>query len=417
MAAFVDSIDAPGSTGNVSYTGVGFQPMAVIFWGSLRTTAGATASAAYSGWYGMTDGTNAFVTGMSGAAPTSNSHYIFGDSSCVKMIDVAGTIIMEAEIVSLDSDGFTLNWTTAGLTGADVNFMAIAGANLTDVVVGTATVTASGDTVVTGLGFQPDMMYLNYYEGSAFPQAVLNGQNTIGLGVDDGTNRNGHAVCFRSSIIDAGNSWISGTNSLLTLTANNAPVSSGKGTISAFGADGFTINMSSHAGIDLHVGYLAMKGASNDVRDALAAGATGDQAETGAGFTPEVVFQLSTATQASQSEGADAGWEGSEIQIGASDGTRHRFGQFGCDVNGDGGCFQSTTHFIANVAVIDSVDNYGSLQDEATIGSLDADGYTINWSVYGAVADPRSLCWAFAAGGVIGTFDNKLIYADGISSV
>lgn len=418
MAAFVGNIDAPGSTGNVSYTSPGFQPKAVIFWGTTRTSAGSNDSTLYSGFYGMTDGTNSFVAGMSGAAPASNVHRVFGDNSCIKMVNSAGTILMEAEIVSLDSDGFTLNWTTAGATGADVNFVVLGGASLTDVKVGVATISASGATAVTGVGFQPDMMYLNYYEGSAFPQSVADANTTIGIGLDDGTNRNGHATLWRNSIIDAGNSLLSADSSLLTLTSNNAPLISGEGTISAFGADGFTVNMATHAGIDLHVGYLAMKGASNYVFDDTMPAAAGDQAITGAGFTPELLFNHNMSVNASVAEGSGAaGWEGSAMNIGAADGTRERFAQWGCDVNGDGGDFQSTTHTVAQADAIDTVDRMSVLGDEAAWKSFDADGATLDWTVVTTGLPALMLGWMFAGGAATKNFDNKLIYADGISSV
>lgn len=418
MAAYVGNIDAPGSTGNVSYTNVGFQPMAVLFWGTTRTAAGSNDSTLYSGFFGMTDGTTSHVTGMSGAAPTSNVHRMFGDTSCVKMVDSAGVILQEAEIVSLDADGFTLNWTTAGAVGADVNFVAIAGSNLTNVKVGVATITASGATAVTGVGFQPDMMLFNWYEGTAFPQSVADTNTTIGIGLDDNANANGHGVLFRNSIIDAGNSYMSADSSILTLTANNAPLLSGEGQLTAFGADGFTITMASHAGIDLHVGYLAMKGASNFIYDGLAPGATGDQAETGAGFTPELLFVHNVNVDAGVGEGSGAvGYEGSSINIGAADGTRVRAAQYACDVNADGGDFQSTTHIISQATSADTVDAMSTVADSATFSSFDADGATINWDVYATALDPLVFGWMFSGGVAIGTYDNKIIYADGIVTV
>jgi hypothetical protein len=417
MATYVGTIDASLSTGNVSYTSVGFAPLAVIFWGTIRTSAGATEDAAYSGFKGMTDGTTSHCNGMSGAAPSANDHYVFSDTSAIKLINVSGTILAEAEIVSLDSDGFTLNWTTAAGSSYDINFMAIAGSNISNVKVGLMSVNSTGSTAETGVGFQPDFLMFLYAQSGSHPFSTLNGVNTIGQGFDDGTDQTSRACYWRSSIIDSGNSWITDADSLITMNSNNAPAQDGAGRVASMDSDGFTVTMDSIVGT-LQIGYLAIKGGSHKILSFALQGSTGDEAETGVGFEPDGLMLNDGPVDANVSPTVDTGWEGSDMSLGASDGTRTRFAQWGCDVNGDGGCYQDETNIIARANSIDGVDAMTTqLGDRATLSSFDADGFTLNHSAVDDGTSRIAFGWAMGLGTVTGTFDNKIIYADGVTVV
>lgn len=103
----VGTFTSSASTGNQSVTGLGFRPRLIILgmgagavdslihgWGA------ATASDSVSMWGARTDDTN------TGAQGTSSTRVILWTNT-------AGTVVANATLVSMDTDGFTLNWSVA----------------------------------------------------------------------------------------------------------------------------------------------------------------------------------------------------------------------------------------------------------------------------------------------------------------
>lgn len=90
-----------GSSGNTSYTGVGFKPTAIIamFYGPGTSTHG----------FAIIDKTNASGFGVNG------SGVAYQDSAgTVFSLSPASSQAFNATLVSLDPDGFTLSWTKIG---------------------------------------------------------------------------------------------------------------------------------------------------------------------------------------------------------------------------------------------------------------------------------------------------------------
>lgn len=97
-------------TGNKSVTGIGFQPKGVIFFGLRQNTSN---EGIFSG--GAYDGSNQFVSvGAARTTATSGNYTISNVNACVRITTFTSgseTILMQAVGVSLDADGFTLNFT------------------------------------------------------------------------------------------------------------------------------------------------------------------------------------------------------------------------------------------------------------------------------------------------------------------
>ena len=87
--------------GNVSYTGVGFKPTAIfgLFYGPGNSTHG----------FGIIDKTTASGVGVNGAGVA------YQDSTTtIFSLSPASGQAFNATLVSLDTDGFTLQWTKIG---------------------------------------------------------------------------------------------------------------------------------------------------------------------------------------------------------------------------------------------------------------------------------------------------------------
>jgi hypothetical protein len=101
------------ATGDVSYTGVGFQPNELFFYCSSSGGSG----------YGWTNSSThiAIATGH-------NTSYFISDistSHCVYLSNASGTN-RQAAFVSMNADGFTLNWTKTSTPTGNIRIMYIA---------------------------------------------------------------------------------------------------------------------------------------------------------------------------------------------------------------------------------------------------------------------------------------------------
>lgn len=112
----VGTFASPAGTGNQSITGVGFQPSSVmVFSGNTDASDSMLSLAVYDG---TTD--SGFSMGVDVAAGNNSG----GGGEAVRLIRGDNTEVYRAQFVSLDSDGFTINWITTktGLTPSWIAF-------------------------------------------------------------------------------------------------------------------------------------------------------------------------------------------------------------------------------------------------------------------------------------------------------
>lgn len=106
----VGGFSVPGSTGNHAVTGVGFQPGLVLFTASLSDEASASIGegamdAAGSQW------------AVSSRRTSGGQQLAQTGSYCVWMVETTTAYIYAAQYVSMDADGFTINFTHANSAG------------------------------------------------------------------------------------------------------------------------------------------------------------------------------------------------------------------------------------------------------------------------------------------------------------
>lgn len=143
----------PAGTGNNAVTGVGFTPKALyLYW--VPVTSSTAANDSVTG-HGITDGSTHRCINAGG---TNGAQATFRSRSTTVPLDVknaAATTLAAASFVSFDTDGFTLNYTTAA-SGYIIHYVAFGGA---DVRAKVASSLASASPL-TGLAFSPEFMIL-----------------------------------------------------------------------------------------------------------------------------------------------------------------------------------------------------------------------------------------------------------------
>lgn len=291
----------PGATGNQSITGIGFQPKLVLFWMSGRTTDGSDNGGAL-GWGAAVDTTHRFWSGgaVNDNVTTYTTRRRTTYSACIGCVDVgSATVLSEADLVSYDWDGFTLNWTIADATNRVVCFLALGGADLTNVALGTYKTPTVGNYSVTGVGFQPDSLI-----------TCFNGTTATLPDVNTSVYRLAFGAALSSSVRAATGSKLSNETTSyarqLTSKAGTTLTTTGSGVGSeadfvSFDADGFTLDYTTVGQANTNAFWIALKGARVALGTLTQPTGTGSQNISTPGVAPRALILASFGQAASAS--------------------------------------------------------------------------------------------------------------------
>lgn len=244
--AITGSFQEPGSTGDVPVTGLGFQPDCVIFL-STHDTASAPSWVDDSTWAvgAATAAGEQFVMAEAGndnVATTLQRRYV-KTGECIAGFSAAATATdMRASLVSLDSDGFTVNFAERAST-RQVFYLAIKGGSYT-VGSTSAHITLNGTTAVSGLGYAPTGLIAwanKNAENTA--DTPVSGHRYWTMGVATGpADRRTHTMGHGDAVSAAASSTFWGSRASAILQFNDfTPITSGLQDVSSFDVDGFTL--------------------------------------------------------------------------------------------------------------------------------------------------------------------------------
>lgn len=376
------------ATGTQAITGVGFTPKLILVYESAYFVGFDTIDSWLQFGMGAASDTTAanqraiYVDGADGATPTDTVSY-FDTNMAVRSNRNKNL----ATISAISSDGFTLNWTNVTDTSR-MFYTCLGGADITNVKVGSFTTPSSGTTgnqVITGVGFQPDLLILfgdiavttgsqtlhtSYGLGfatSATGQVCLSGvsKNAVATTSCQRYQRSNNAVCY--ALMDS------------TTTTTKAL----EGALVSMNADGFTINWTTvgTVGATKNVNYIAIKGGTYKtgvISSPTVGSAPVSQATTGLGFRPKGLFMASggaansTAVQAGAQLSLGAGSSSSDRRVvftGMNDST-----SAAVTMN-----LNKTTKLVTMYSIVGAHAS-STVNAEADITTLDADGFTLSWT-------------------------------------
>lgn len=385
------------TTGLQSVTGLGIRPTGLLLW------TGGLASAGFADHVervmGVSDGTNDGCTVMQ----TTGNTALFNDcdqshtnTGVLRIISGVPATTAEASVDSLDPDGFTLNWTSNTGTASIIHYLAFA--NPIEAFCGTFDEDSGAGTskAVTGVGFEPDLVIFigghpntltldDTRSGNEFAFGMMNAageQFTVATTVLDGANEarryQSTAECLRF-FGDA----VTGIDDALTF--------------SSMDADGFTVGVSGPSADQRPVFFLALKGILNKIGAFNQATGTGTQATTGVGFAPQAVLFSSFCNVTSAGVPNDV-----KLSIGAADVDSQSCmwdGHIRGSLNSQCGRNVRTTSCILLASTNATVAS-STIDAEAELSSLDADGWTLDWTTADATA--REVCYLALAGTGVG---------------
>lgn len=367
----IGTLSTPTVTGNQAITGVGFQPKLVILFGTLFNAVG-TNTARMS--IGASDGTNEFTVAehiQHGADPT-NALTIKKTGSCLINLGSAGTAVLDGTMVSLDADGFTVNWTTVLASSYTISYICLGGADLANAYVGSMDLTTStGNQSVTGLGTQPDSVM--FFTGDTGTAATSSLNARLGLGAATATTARWAAAGASLDNVSTSQADRYFATDKCVLSVTNTAVNFAADFVS-FDAGGFTINKTTAPGSITRIFYIALDGPSAKAGNLTQRTSVGTKAETGVGFTPSIELFGTTGSPA-----ADALQTTLFLGFGAGVSATERRAM--ADYQSDGSLNTSNSSGAKAVGIWTTITNA-----EADISSQDADGFTLNWTTADATA-------------------------------
>lgn len=369
LNTYLGQFSQPTSTGNQAVTGVGFQPKAVIFFWNNRTSDGTDTTSGSIGYGLATSSSNrvGLCAFRSTTSATARSRH--DDSKCLTMINGSGTVLSGADLVTMDSDGFTINWTTADAVARKINFVALGGSDLTNAYIKQFTFPAgSGNQSHTGVGFQPDSMMLFSVANTTAPP---NSQSFMRMDVGAAVSSSERAGTSMEANGTTTGRKRQRTNLQIPNVSNPQDID-----FVSFDADGFTI---SSAGGTAYYGYaLCLKGPRMKIGTLTQPTSTGNQAVTGVGFSPQVAMFLNWCEPANTSSVTTSAMQG--FGAATSSSARAHIAAY----------YASTrnTNQNNNLDSIKCIKTFSTsaLTSDADLVSMDSDGFTVNWTTADATS-------------------------------
>lgn len=314
----------PTVTGSQAITGVGFVPKVIMFWtcGSVYGT-GSWGSHFYA-TIGFTTGpANSFCTAATGS--DSSATTATDRRMAAKAISAgtgASTVSHDADLTSFDADGFTLNWTLAGGSAHNINYLALGGSDITGAkVVNWQLPIVTGNKAVTGVGFQPDLvLHSSTFNSNALPS--ISGAAYLLLGA---MNKHGqqwsNSFSSQNAVNPSNASRYQQTDASLAMGDVNETLFA-EAHYDSMNADGFTTNFSTAPGANAaQMMSLCIQGVSSKIgamqRPVQASPFNSNVRRTG--FTPKAVLTTNIRGASAAASAAMGAWG-----IGCTDGSTQR---------------------------------------------------------------------------------------------
>lgn len=391
---YVGSFTTP-TTVNHSFgvTGVGFQPKAGLFWFSINTSSPQSVGN-WQGGFGVAASTSArgYCTQYStnGVSSSPLSHSYQSQTACLGTGSWNGASWVksyEADFVSWDSGGFTLDFSTVAALGYIVNYMVWGGSDISADVVNTTTPTSTGNFTVN-TAIQPDCCVVISSMATAFNDATV-AAASIGIGWGTSSSNRGATMARVFASSTASDRYQSTTRVLA------APDSTGAAyeevdLVSFNATPSITFNEATSPGVAHTMTVLCLKGMNYAVGTISQPAATGSQTQSGLSIAPLGLILISSGQN-----GTGAATFG-RFNFGAGVSSSQRSSiDFPSD---DGGSTRMMYLDRANMIALSNASaatltNVGI----ADLTSLNSDGWTLNWTTAdGSVRQLEYLAFAAA---------------------
>ena len=324
VSVYVGSLTSPTATGDQSYTGIGFQPKAIIFLGDKQNATGWTTTyqtgisftTAAAQNYGVSASNLSGTGRREQAYAASNAPYV----NTTATGNCTGTsAYLAAVLKQFDADGFTLTWNTVQAAGYTIHYIALGGDLSNAKAISWTSKTGTGSQAVTGVGFKPECVI---HIGHEYTAASNTTESAMQIGAMDSLGHQwamyGGSYCSTS----VSTRRVQLTDCCIVGTTHSASVTR-KAAFTSMDDDGFTVNWSANVNAT-YVYSLCLKGGTyggivvgNFAKTTASAPCT-QEITTGLATTNGLLFVTDSYTAASTAVQTSM-----RFTVGASDGTHH----------------------------------------------------------------------------------------------
>tara|TARA_Y100000310_G_scaffold333763_1_gene411974 strand:+ start:2968 stop:4644 length:1677 start_codon:yes stop_codon:yes gene_type:complete len=364
--SFVGLLDSPTSDGLQSVSGLGFKPKAVILGSCGLTTSSVGDNLTFG--YGMgteDDNFSISVHSTNGGANSDTARRHAASALCV-INNAVANVLIEANLDSMDPDGFTLDWTTSNATSREVGYMALGGdieVSLDQIVEPTTAKKVS----YTGPGFEPDFL-IGYGIGTPTAPTAALAHNNYCLGFGTSPDNEGVVGMYAqdgqpSSVTRR----VQDEETFLQIITASVGDSA---RIHSFDPSGYTLDWTIVAGASRYF-VLAVRG---DIQSKIvtfgADTSTGPQSITGAGFKPSALLIQSFGNVAT--EGVT---NGTNVSVGFTDGD-NQYSQLARDLNNQDTINSGRAQFNDRIGL--NMNSSNTIVLDGNFTSFDSNGFTWN---------------------------------------
>lgn len=369
------SFTSPADPGNQVITGTGFTPSVVIFFGYGKGTVPAVtpdasqftgaASGPTSRWATSRFGKNGARSGVDYIVSRANT-----STKCISYWEAAG-VVLEADLVSLDADGFTLNWTTTRFS--KIFYLAIGGISAKCGTFPTGTVV--GNKVVTGVGFLPAGILLKGSDSLVSSIGVAAVHDDMGAATS--STERWHTNNYELPGVPLTLPQVYYGSDRCYSSWGNADIHYDAAFVS-MNADGFTINCLHTNAVNQNINYIALAGLNIKVGSFKSGATSADVVVSGLGFKPGALIITSmdfVDTSSISDENVQVPPTQRSLGMGTGPSSR-RWAMYKVQPGGES--TDSDDHCNAGEdAIMASSDNNGNVIQLLDLKRMDNDGFTL----------------------------------------
>lgn len=369
--------DLNTTTGNQIISGVGFRPTVVLALGAPTIAQQATAIMCagafdnqYHQWAMQTR-----LNDNDSATPFVNHE--FATTKCIARVDSAGGTFASAAYTSMTHDGFTLSVTNGGAAVHRCAFLCLGGDDFRGNVGTFNSATSTGVQAITGVGFQPKAVLIATNKSNSTPGIV-----TTSARWSMGAMTAADQWAVDTFMSDSAPQTVYGSQETThaMLRTSSTSTYSLQAAYSSMDSDGFSININPAPGAAVIWGYVALGGSIRVKAGTFSQpSSTGAQAITGVGFTPaQLLFASASASAAGpQSQ--------TRPSYGLAESSTKRVAYGNSATNGSSPT-QAGRQASESLCITHNSGTGTTVTAAADFTSMDADGFTVNWSTADATA-------------------------------
>jgi hypothetical protein len=263
VAAKVVTWQAPTAVGARTVNGVPFVPEAVLHFhagGAFTSNPPGTSGTGAIGM-GMMDrsgGQCSFMISDAQAADPTVSGRAQRTNAAIYMFTEVTTpsVSKEASYVSMNGDGFTVNFTSANTNASQMFSLALGGIRAKVGNFNKTTAAAPASQAITSPGFRPGAVFLSSFQNVAQTAPFSEPHGRFGIGASDGTNEGSSAFDATDNVATTSVGSIDKTSKVFVKL--NGPPLEAEADMASFDPTGFTLSWSTNDNVAAQMCFLAL---------------------------------------------------------------------------------------------------------------------------------------------------------------